>query len=541
MRGDGFLFILRPPLQPFHSLNQVSRSTMRPPTRRTFLAAIASAFAAASSWLAGAARAQTKPRDEPPGPPASRRRRPADGDYPLPAELAAFGLLSIIAGRPANRSITLSALSKENAEAYIEYGTAPGKYENKSDLLPLHANEPAEFTLAELQPDTAYFYRLQLRKSPAIDFTPNPESRFHTQRAPASTFTFTLQGDSHPERPQMSHPDLYARTLLGAAAAAPDFHICIGDDFSIEKLRAWTADTIAARYLLQRPFLALVGAPLFLLNGNHEQASLFNYNQKGRPHDAAVWAQTARNRLFPMPAPDAFYTGNSQQLKPIGFLRDYYAFTWGDALFIILDNYWHSPVQVDTRLPAEGEVLTQENDKPKSRDWWEITIGDQQYQWLKKTLADSQAAFKFVFAHHVMGTGRGGIEQSELYEWGGKNKRGDSEFKTKRPHWDLPIHDLMVKHGVNIFFQGHDHLFARQQRDGIVYQELPMPADHGYVAYNQERYPAGTKLPNSGYLQVTVSPQQVKVDYVRVYLPRDENDKQKTGDIAHTYTLQPKP
>ena len=59
----------------------------------------------------------------------------------------------------------------------------------------------------------------------------------------------------------------------------------------------------------------------------------------------------------------------------------------------------------------------------------------------------------------------------------------------------------MVKHGVTIFFQGHDHLFARQERDGIVYQEVPMPADQGYVAYNEDRYLSGVKLPNSGHLR----------------------------------------
>ena len=51
----------------------------------------------------------------------------------------------------------------------------------------------------------------------------------------------------------------------------------------------------------------------------------------------------------------------------------------------------------------------------------------------------------------------------------------------------------MAKHGVTIFFQGHDHLYALQERDGIVYQEVPMPADQGYVAYNEDRYQSGVK------------------------------------------------
>ena len=50
-----------------------------------------------------------------------------------------------------------------------------------------------------------------------------------------------------------------------------------------------------------------------------------------------------------------------------------------------------------------------------------MSIGDEQYMWLKDTLEQSEARYKFVFCHHVMGTGRGGIEMAHLYEWGGKS------------------------------------------------------------------------------------------------------------------------
>ncbi len=249
--------------------------------------------------------------------------------------------------------------------------------------------------------------------------------------------------------------------------------------------------------------------------------------------------RAARNRYFPTPAPDGIYTGDKEPLKSIGLLKDYYAWTWGDALFVVLDNYWHSPACVDN--PFQDGGGPKPPDGNKDRDWWAVTLGDAQYQWFKRTLEQSKARYKFVFAHHVLGTGRGGIEESDLYEWGGKNKRGDSEFGQKRPDWALPVHQLMVKHGVTIFFQGHDHLFACQQRDGIVYQEVPNPADQGYVAYNQDRYLSGVTLPNSGYLRVAVSPEQVKVDYVRCYLPKDETDQRKTGEVAHTYTIKAKP
>ena len=70
----------------------------------------------------------------------------------------------------------------------------------------------------------------------------------------------------------------------------------------------------------------------------------------------------------------------------------------------------------------------------------------------------------------------------------------------------------MVKNGVTIFFQGHDHLFARQELDGIVYQTVPNPADNTYTARSTEAYLSGDILDNSGYLNVTVSPTQLDVN-----------------------------
>lgn len=235
----------------------------------------------------------------------------------------------------------------------------------------------------------------------------------------------------------------------------------------MDTLKTINVNTVTERYALQRQFLGLVGdsAPLFLVNGNHEQAAQSNLN--GTPNNVALWAQLARNRYYPQPAPDGFYTGDAQPVEHIGSLRDYYAWTWGDALFVVLDPYWHSSVPVDNALGGDG----------KRSDMWDITLGDAQYQWFRNTLENSDARYKFVFAHHVNGTGRGGIELAGDYEWGGKGKNGAWEFTRMRPGWELPIHQLMAKTGVTIFFQGHDHLFDRQELDGVIYQTLPEPAN----------------------------------------------------------------
>ena len=524
--------------------NPFYRPALGPVLRRHFIGLMAATF----GWtLLPAAESEKKPKGGGGGKKGSdgydsaRARGPAFvGDYALPAALAEYARVSVVLGRPTDVAMTFSVLAAETIEGYIEIGEVSGQYTRRTPLATFPGGTAVEVEFSELKPNTQHHYRLCYRAKGATTFTKRAECRFATQRAPGSTFVFTVQGDSHPERAQSSHPELYARTLQAAAADKPDFHLCIGDDFSVDKVRTVSREALAAPYLLQRPFLGLVGqhAAVMLLNGNHEQGSLFNYNQTDERHDVAVGVQLARNRLYPLPKPGKFYSGNTAELKDIGLLRDYCAWTWGDALFVLLDNYWHSPALVDSGFGAKNAKGEKLDDK-KNRDWWGITIGDAQYQWLKRTLETSKARHKFVFAHHVLGSGRGGVDVADLYEWGGQGRRGES-FAEKRPGWESPIHQLMAKHKVSIFFQGHDHLYCQQAKDGVIYQELPMPSDHGYVAYNDDRYASGTKLPSSGHLRVTVSPDKVKVEYVRSFLPKDETPETRHGAIAHSYEVKAK-
>jgi hypothetical protein len=68
-------------------------------------------------------------------------------------------------------------------------------------------------------------------------------------------------------------------------------------------------------------------------------------------------------------------------------------------------------------------------------------------------------------------------------------------------------------------------------------KETPNPADQGYDVYNREAYRSGDILPNSGHLRITVSPENVKVDYVRAYLPKDETAERKNGEVAFSYSI----
>ncbi len=469
---------------------------------------------------------------------------------------------NIILGNPTETAITANVLTATNQDVFISFGPRPGNYSNRTSSIRLSPDEPVEIHLTGLQPDTRYYYQLNYNEG-GNNFLSTEEFSFHTPREAGSSFVFGVQGDSHPERsPRDFIPELYTRTLTQAKNDGVDLFLTTGDDFSIDLNfeGGVTEDGVKERYRIQRPWLGIVGneAPIFLVNGNHEQGALYLYNDARKypaPDNPAVWVQNARNEYFSQPEPNDFYTGNDEKLEYIdkGITGTYYAFEWGDALFVALDPFWSSEAVVDNIFEGpRGGGMGQppqpwtdaggvsRTDDGKTVNKWDISLGDTQYNWLKETLEGSDVKFKFIFAHMMHGGDRGGVELANLYEWGGENQSGNYEFDTERPNWEKPIHQLMVDTGVTIFFHAHDHNWVMQELDGVVYQEVSSPADADYaltswaVAYKDK---TSVVLPNTGYTRVSVSPEQVQVDYVRTFLPEHENDEQQSGEVAYSYVI----
>jgi len=455
------------------------------------------------------------------------------------------GLSNVILGRPTDSSIAISVLGTEAQSVYVEYGTSKTALVKKTAPVALTVGIPLVIEISGLKANTKNYYRLRYKKSGESSFTTGKTNSFSTAKTSGKSFSFSVQGDTHPERAgKMFNADLYTVTMANIASQQPDFHILLGDDFSIDPLidkGQANQDGVENIYRTHRNWLAIAGAsvPIFLVNGNHEQAAA--YLLDGTASNPAVLAGNARLKYYPLPAPNRFYTGDSYEIPNVGLPRDYYSWTWGDALFISIDPYWHSNQAVDNVAGVSADTNDKAGGKSgsgKTTNLWNVGIGDEQYAWLKKTLETSKAKYKFVFAHHVLGTGRGAVEVSTNYEWGGKDPKGTSTFAKERPNWELPIHDLMVKNGVSIFFQGHDHIFVTQERDGLIYQSMPNPADDTFSMFNDGAYLTGTKAPNSGHVRVTVSPAEAKVEY---FLAARAQDSSRTNlSTAHSYTVKPK-
>lgn len=422
-------------------------------------------------------------------------------------------------GRPTDSSVTVNVVIAAAADVFYEYGISPGHYSRKTEIQRSPANAPLTSVLDGLKADTRYFYRINYRTD-GKNFRTGDEHSFHTRRNQGQSFTFIVEADPHLD--ENSDPETYRNALKSMSACKADFLIDLGDMFMSDKLEDPSYENVKDRALLFRSYLDTVchSMPLFLVSGNHEGEA--GWPDKRSNSQVAAWNEKARMLYYLNPLPDRFYSGNPDKKG------DYYAFSWGDALFVMIDPYRY----------------TREKPGRRNSDNWAWTLGDTQYRWLKDTLEKSRAQYKFVFGHQLVGgdeRGRGGVEFVPFYEWGGLNQDGTKGFQSRRPGWGKPIHQLLVDTGVNVFFHGHDHLFAKQESNGVIYQAVPQPGSRntGDLRYAQDYgYKEGIIQGNSGFLRVSVSSVSVKVEYVRASSGNKGRNDFKNGDVSFSYTFR---
>jgi 3',5'-cyclic AMP phosphodiesterase CpdA len=391
---------------------------------------------------------------------------------------------------PTQTSVAVSLIAGEEAEIFVEYGPAEAGWSHASARRIAAPEEPLVVTLDGLAPDREYRYRVRCRSPSAIDSGAEPsfgaraEHSFRTLRTSGSTLRFGFATDSHAYlgwtrahcEGDASELAPLAATLENARASDLDFLILGGDEAQTHCMRcpACALDgestgegTVRSaregllRYRIMRRAFEPVShsIPLFLALGNHDGEAGFA-SADGRCRyfeDTLALSRAARLALFPNPLET--YAGGAD--------GRYFAFASGDALFLILDVMGQTP-----RVPEQPE------------DW---SLGAAQMRWLEQTLARSDRRWKLLFAHHLVG----GSEMKLCYAYGrgGIKETQDGSATGKFRGEQARVHELMRRHGAQVFFYGHDHVFAvGEKRD---------PGDGGepilYVAGGQA---AGRETPS---------------------------------------------
>ena len=324
-----------------------------------------------------------------------------------------------------------------------------------------------------LKSETSIYYRLRYALGTKTTFSALTQASLTTSKV-SSDYIFAVQADPHMD--ENSSADVYSQTLEQVVKASPVFLMDLGDIFMTDKLPDKSEANIRARYELMKGFYdKLKGIPFYITLGNHDgELGYSKFNTK-----------SYRKEYFP------------QQTGELA----YYSFTGPDSLHISLD------------------IFTYTMESPKD-DGWQWTLGKTQYDWLKKTLETSKASHKFVYVHHLLygnAQSRGGVEIAKYNEWGGLNRDGTPGFDAKRPGWGKPVHQLLVDNGVDIVFKGHDHLYVKQELDGIIYQTLPQPSHPGDKVNSaiEYGYVSGKVVGGSGFLKVTTNSSGIKVDFIK--------------------------
>ncbi len=348
-------------------------------------------------------------------------------------------------------------------------------------------------------------------------------------------------------------------TLDNVAGDHPDFDIDLGDTTAMDDGNTSVGSVAEAEQVYKDtlPYLNTVSAsvPLYMVAGNHEQQEAWHGTTAA--DDLPIMGKNAEKKFFLNPVPNSFYSGDSRSINLLSddhLVQDYYSWTWGDALFVVVSPYWTTTTKPYTTSTGGGE-----GDTTGSGDRWDWTLGATQFNWLKTTLANSDAKYKFVFAHQIVGGnsmtnqvnyGHGGVDSANFVEWGGYNVDGTtyawSANRDTSVWGNQPIREMMEANGVTAFFHGHDHQMAYETANDMVYQACPSASfsgsfgnyttgddftvrnETGGTSTGQTVWADSTQGP--GRLRVTVASAQTTVEFVRY---------NQTSTAAYSYTMAP--
>jgi 3',5'-cyclic AMP phosphodiesterase CpdA len=348
----------------------------------------------------------------------------------------------------------------------------------------VRAVDVAQWRLGGLDAGTRYEYRIVASPTGAVLY----EGSAMTQRLPGASFSFAVVSDTHIGAnlafANQGDPATLSAVSAQIGAAGPDFMVNLGDtlDFHEYGFNDPPPDGSITRlaYLNYRTLLAGAtahAAHFNVLGGWDSENGCDTPDEINRSRDQ-------RLRYLPGPDPLTYPEGGST-------FEDYYAFTWGDALFVMLNVFTYTP----------GCHLL--NLYPGLADDW--TLGAAQLEWLRQTLAGATAKWRFLLIHHAVGGAAGNPIDSAYGRGGGQAAQVGEQ---------AAVHQLMRDHGAQLFLYGHDHVFTDMVVDGIHYT-LPGSAGAPWKFTTAETGYA-TYWPDSGWARVDVTPDKVSVRFINL-------------------------
>ena len=272
-----------------------------------------------------------------------------------------------------------------------------------------------------LASNTSYCYRVY---QSGVDLS-GSSTTFKTAPAPGSTtpFSFAVIGDWGAGT---SHE---ANVLSGIADDQPGLLVTVGDNVYDTGTQADYGD-LAGGNVFPPPYLPGLGGgtPIFAAQGNHGFTTHAPYLQNF-PQDAT---RAASGGAYSSES----YCCAAGTSGTTTYASAWYAFTWGNARFYILEAAWADP-----NGKYQGDFTSHWNGPVPG-----CTPCGQEKAWLTNDLAaNASVPLKFAFFHYPLYVDNNG-QPSDTYLQGPSSLEG-----------------LLASHNVGLVFNGHAHLYERNR------------------------------------------------------------------------------
>ncbi len=377
----------------------------------------------------------------------------------------------IVAGRPVVFRLTLAHRSPFGTKATITVYVSKYDYTGFGEYSPIGRLEAdvgpnsEREVVFEWVPPSPGFYRLRFEVSGGgylnqVVYVSSPDRE-------KEAFVFAVLGDNRPADGVMPQPSVFKEIVREINLIHPDFAIIVGDiiygyDSDVAGLKRQWADFLSVYNSFE--------VPVFVAPGNHEMQTS-STPETGNP--------------------------DAQTLYVMNLGRLYYAFAYGNSLFIILDT------------DVVGRAAE---------------ISGEQLEWLRRVLELSRNyAHTFVFMHRPIVSYEGADILNNHYE----------------------VLPLLLRYNVTAVFQGHNHVYYFEEVNGTLFY---VTGGAGAPLY---------RTPEKGgvhhFLIVEVNGSKIEVKFVPPYaLKVTAQDKRVDveytfrkrivfRDDKYTWTAEPKP
>jgi hypothetical protein len=332
------------------------------------------------------------------------------------------------------RSVTVNwATTTSITSGTVRYGKASGSCssnEATATRVTIQVGSTTEYqwkaTLSKLTTDTRYCYRIEGGSTDLLGSDPTPTFQSRAPVRQPGPFSFAVFGDWG-EVDSSGENDDQARLMAQVASSGAQFAVTTGDTAYPSGSQTNYGDLVQTgdetSTIFGDAFWTVAGSGIALFNaqGNHglNSTALVNW-----PQDVAVATSRGRYEM------ESYCCPNGSD--PVTYPSSWYAFNEGGARFYVLEAAWgNSNV-------GDGDLYSNDYEAH-----WTTTRAE--YQWLQNDLENHRRQVSFAFFHFP------------LYS--------DNGTETSDPwlHGNGHLEELLGDHGVDIVFNGHAHIYERNQ------------------------------------------------------------------------------